>query len=457
MKAVMRGRTAAAIIALAATALTVIPVWAQSLEDALSEAYVGNPTLLSARAELRAVDENIAQALSGYRPTVEASGDLAISRTETNVTNWSTTHPNSAAVSVVQPLYRGGRTVAGTSQADNLILAQREFLTATEQDVLLSGVTVYIDVILAGAVLELSRNNEERLERQLQATEDRFRVGEVTRTDVSQAKASLANAVADRLAAEGALASARADYQEIIGSPPGELANPGPLSGVPASSEHALEIAENEHPTILAAQYNELAAIDTVDVEFGDLLPEVSLVGSYIRDYDIGFGVNRRDVASIMAEVTVPLYQAGFQSSEVRQAKQIAAQRRDEIAEARRLVLADVITAWEQLTTARAQITAFQEQVDANEIALEGTQREAEVGERTVLDILDAEQALFESQINLVTAQRDEVVASYGLQSSIGRLTAANLQLPVEIYDVDSYYQDARDAWWGWGGLEAED
>jgi TolC family type I secretion outer membrane protein len=330
-------------------------------------------------------------------------------------------------------------------------------LIATEQDVLLSGVSVYINVILAEAVLELSRNNEERLQRQLQATEDRFRVGEVTRTDVSQAKASLASAVADRLAAEGSLASARADYQEIIGSPPGALSNPGPLSGLPASPEHALEIAEREHPSILGAQYSELAAVDNVDVEFADVLPDVSLVGSVFRFYDVATGIDPQDVAEISAQVTVPLYEAGLDSADIRQAKQVVSQRRREVDEARRLVLADVITAWESLTTSRAQITAFEEQVAANEIALEGTQREADVGERTVLDILDAEQALFESQISLVTAQRDEVVASYGLQSAIGRLTAVNLELPVEIYNVQLYYDEARDTWWGWGGLEVED
>ena len=457
MTAVIRCRATGAIVAFAATAMMALPAWAQSLDEALVQAYVSNPTLISARAELRAVDETISQALSGYRPTVAASGDLAYERQETSISSWATSHPNDVGITLTQPLYRGGSTVAGTAQADNLINSQREFLTATEQNVLLSGVTVYINVILAQAVLDLSRNNEDRLERQLQATEDRFRVGEVTRTDVSQAKASLANAVADRLAAQGALAAARADYEEIIGSPAGELANPSPLTGLPASSDHALEIAENEHPTILSAQYAELAAVDNVDVEFGDLLPEVDLVGSYFQNYDVAVGINRQNIAAVMARVTVPLYQAGFQSSEVRQAKQIVSQRRGEIDEARRLVLADVITAWEQLATARAQITAFQESVSANEIALEGTQREADVGERTVLDILDAEQALFESQINLVTAQRDEVVASYGLQSSVGRLTAANLQLPVEIYDVDAYYREARDAWWGWGGLEVED
>jgi outer membrane protein len=454
----MRSRAIGALVAFAATVALALPVCAQTLDEALAEAYSNNPTLQAARAELRAVDESISQALSGYRPTLEANAGVGIESQNSDVTNgWNTLHPRDIGIALSQPVYRGGSTTASVSQADNLIYSQREFLTATEQDVLQSAVTVYIDVILAQAVLDLNRNNEERLQRQLQATEDRFRVGEVTRTDVSQAKASLANAVAERLAAEGALASARADYQSVIGSPPAELSNPGPLVGLPMTSDSALEIAENEHPTILGAQYAELAAADNVDVEFGDVLPEVSIVGALTRSYDVSVLLGKQDIASIMAEVTVPLYQAGQQSSEIRQAKQIVMQRRDEINEARRQVLANVTTAWEQLTTARAQIEAFQEQVSANEVALEGTQREAEVGERTVLDILDAEQALFESQINLVTAQRDEVVASYGLQSTMGRLTAANLGLPVELYNVEAYYTEARDALWGWGGLEVEE
>jgi TolC family type I secretion outer membrane protein len=450
-------RAAGAIVAMATAAMLACPVSAQTLDESLAQAYLSNPTLLAARAELRSVDETIAQALSGYRPTLEASGELAYAREQSDISSWHTTHPNNVALTLTQPLYTGGRTEASTSQADNLIYAQREFLTATEQDVMLSVVTVYIDVILAEAVLELSRNNEDRLQRQLQATEDRFRVGEVTRTDVSQAKASLASAVADRLAAEGALASARADFESIVGSPAGELTNPGPVTGLPTTSESALDIAEVEHPTIRGAQYSELAAIDNVDVEFSDVLPQVSVVGLLSRNYDVSIGLDRQDTAAVLAQVTVPLYQAGFQSSQIRQAKQLVAQARDQIDEARRQVLSSVITAWEQLTTAQAQITAFQEQVSANEVALEGTQREAEVGERTVLDILDAEQALFESQISLVTAQRDEVVASYGLQSAMGRLTAAYLGLPVQLYDVDTYYREARDSWWGWGGLEADE
>jgi len=457
MMAGMRRGLTGLIVAAAAGAGLACPAAAQTLDEALAQAYLSNPTLLAARSELRAVDESIAQALSGYRPTLEASGDLAAAREQNSVSDWRTTHPNNVELTLSQPLYTGGRTEASVTAADNLIYAQREFLTATEQEVMLSVITVYTDVILAQAVLDLSRNNEERLQRQLQATEDRFRVGEVTRTDVSQAKASLASAVADRLAAEGALAAARADYESVVGSPPGELTNPGPAMGLPTTSDSALDIAEIEHPIIRGAQYAELAAIADVDVQFADLLPQVSLVGVLSRNYDVAIGLDRQDTAAVLAQVTVPLYQAGLPSSQVRQAKQVVAQRRDEIDEARRQILSNVITAWEQLTTAQAQITAFEEQVAANEIALEGTQREAEVGERTVLDILDAEQALFESQISLVTAQRDEVVASYGLQSAMGRLTAAHMGLPVPLYDVNTYYREARASWWGWGGLEVEE
>ncbi|MEM7121194.1 MAG: TolC family outer membrane protein [Pseudomonadota bacterium] len=447
----------AGLAAGAALVVSAVPLHAQSLEEALVQSYLSNPTLMAARAQLRSVDENIAQALGGYRPTVTATGDLTQEWTETDVTSWDSSNPNSLNLTITQPLYTGGETEASTKVAENQIYAQRQSLLSTEQTVLLDVVTVYMNVVLARAVLELNRNNESRLERQLQATQDQFRVGEVTRTDVSQAQASLATAVADRLAAEGSLASAGADYEEIIGSPPAELSNPGPLVGIPATSDQASEIAETEHPDILSAQFFELAAIDGVDVEEADLLPDVDLVGSYTRNYDVSTTIDRQDVATIMAEVTVPLYQAGVASSEIRQAKQDVYQLREQVFETRREVLADVITAWEDLITARAQISAFQESVAANEIALEGTQREAEVGERTVLDILDAEQALFESQVDLVNAQRDEVVASYAVQSAIGRLTAERLQLPVELYDVEAYYREARDSWWGWGGLEVEE
>jgi len=433
-------------------ALAVAPAHGQSLEEALVMAYANNPKLLAARAELRSVDEQISQALSGYRPTVSSSGSYGYERSETNLTSWESSNPSSIGINLSQPLYQGGGTQAAVSQADNVIDAQRANLTATEQQVLLDTVTAYMDVVLARQVLDLAINNEARLARQLEATEDRFRVGEVTRTDVSQARASLANAQASRVSAEGDLIASNARFEEVIGVQPADLSDPGPLIALPAEIDTALDISQVRNPTIRAALASEAAARDGIDVRFASLLPTVALTASYTAGRDISAGLTRQNVAEILVTATIPLYQAGLAESQVRQAKQTAAQRRLEVDEARRAVQANLVSAWQAYATAQAQTVAFQEEVAANEVALEGTEREAQVGERTVLDVLDAEQALFQSQINLANAQRNAVVASYALQAAIGELTAVDLMLPTDYYDIDLHYRQARSDW-GFGGL----
>ena len=439
--------------ALAAALLAAPALHAQSLEDAMVLTYTSNPTLLAARAGLRAVDESISQALSGWRPTIQGQANLAYQRSETNISSFDTSHPHSYNLSVTQPLYSGGQTVAQTSQADNLIVAQRQSLITSEQQVLLNAVTSYMGVVLAYSVLDLAINNEDRLSRQLEATEDRFRVGEVTRTDVSQARARFANSQAERVQAEGDLIAQMATFEEVVGTRPANLTRPGPLIGLPDSLDEALSTALDNNPAILQAQASELAAQDGVDVQIADLLPDLNLVGTYARNEDISGTISRQDNLSLVAQLTIPFYQAGFESSQIRESYQSAAQSRLLVNESLRAVEADVVSAWQGLATARAEIAAFTEEVNANTIALEGTEREAQVGERTVLDILDAEQELFQSEINLAVAERDEVVASYRLQATLGRLTAEYLRLPVELYDVNEYYEEARGAWWGYGGL----
>ena len=439
----------AAIVAMAAIAG---PASAQSLEEAMILAYTNNPTLLAARAELRSVDEQIAQALGGYRPTISGSADYGLERSETSISPWDTQSPGSFGINLNQPLYSGGGTEASVSQADNVIEAQRANLEATEQQILLDTVTTYMGVVLSRRLLDLAINNEERLLRQFQATEDRFRVGEVTRTDVSQAKASLANAQASRVSAEGDVVRARAAFEEVIGVPPTTLSEPGPLIGLPEEIEVAAETAQAKNPTILAALASEAAAQDSVDVRFADLLPTISLVASYTQNYDPSINITRQNIAQVLATVTIPIYQAGQAESLVRAAKETAAQRRIEVDEARRAVQSNLVSAWQELITSQAQIAAFEEEVTANEIALEGTQREADVGERTVLDVLDAEQSLFQSQINLAVAQRDTVVASYALKSTLGELTAPDLALPIDYYNPELHYTEVRGNW-GFGGL----
>jgi TolC family type I secretion outer membrane protein len=315
--------------------------------------------------------------------------------------------------------------------------------------VLSQAVTAYMDVWRDQAVLQLNINNERVLQRQLEATNDRFEVGEVTRTDVAQAESRLSSATADRIQAEGNLTTSRAVFQEVVGFAPGILDAPPPVGALPPSLEQTLVQARQANPAIVSATFAERAAQNQVRVVFGELLPTVSLSGELSHEEDQFTSGSESDQAAILAQVTVPLYQSGFVSSRVREAKQVANQRRLEVADIRRNVDQLAISSWQALGTARAQIDSFQSAVRATDIALDGVQQENLVGARTVLDVLDAEQEFLDARVNLVVAQRDEIVASYQVVSAIGRLTAADLQLPVDAYDPEADYEAVRDRWFG--------
>ncbi len=435
--------------------LLVLPpttVRSETLEEALATAYAHNPTLLAARAKLRATDELVPQELSNWRPILSGSG--AYGKAYVNsASSYSTTSenvvPKSGSLILTQPLYRGGRTVAGTSRAENLVMAERAHLISTEQDILLAVVTAYMEVLRDQAVLELNIKNEEVLEHRLKATRDQLQVGEVTRTDVALAMARLARANADRILAEGILASSRATYLNVVGVAPKTLVNPTPLDLLPDTPEEAFAIAEKENPSVIAAHYEELAARDEIREVTGELLPSVDIVGELSRSRNSTQRHSFTDKVKVMAELALPLYQAGAVASRVREAKQIAGQRRIEIDKARRDTTESTTRAWESLKTARARIGSIEAEIRANSIALEGVREEEKVGARTVLDVLDAEQEYLDSKVALVQARRDEFVASYGLMGAIGRLSVTHLGLDLTLYDAEGHYRGTRNKFWG--------
>ncbi|MGE5767554.1 MAG: TolC family outer membrane protein [Bacteroidota bacterium] len=428
-----------------------LPASAQTLDEALIQTYQTNPTLSAARAALRATNERVPQALSGWRPLVEATGSSgkAIDDDVRPSPGSEGRSPASADLTVTQPLYRGGRTVAGTERAENEVLAQRSRLAISEQDVLLNAVTAYADVWRDQSVLQLNLNNEQVLGRQLEATQDRFDVGELTRTDVAQSESRLSSATADRIGAQGNLSSSRATFENVIGIFPGDLAQPPVPGGLPESQQVIVDLAESANPSVLATSYDELAALRSVREVAGELLPSVELQGSVGYQHERTSRTSEGSSAEILAVVRVPLYQQGSVSSRVREAKQVASQRRLQVRESIRQARDNAITAWENLLTARAQIAALQESVRANEIALEGVRQENAVGARTILDVLDAEQELLDAQVSLVSAQRDEVVAAYSVLSAIGRMTAADLGLGTAVYDPEADYREVREKWFG--------
>ena len=424
--------------------------WSQEFFEALVAAYQTNPTLLAQRANLRAVNEGVPQELSNYRPFVSIESFAGAQHVDRNGSDGSeSTTPYQASVGLAQPLYRGGRTVAGVARAESEVAAQRAVLRSVEQGVLLGAVTAYMDVWRDQAVLQLTINNEQVLARQLEATQDRFDVGELTRTDVAQSEARLARATAQRIEAEGNLTASRAVFQEVVGFLPGTLDAPPALEGLPASEQDVVGAARDDNPAVLSARFAEQAARHQVRVTTGELLPEVFLTAELLHSENEFSDDSEISQARVLAVVSIPLYQQGFVSSRVRQAKQDASRRRVEIVEARRRVEQDAIDAWEALVTARAQIRSFQSEVRSSEIALEGVREENSVGQRTILDVLDAEQELLDAQVRLVRARRDEVVAAYRIQQVQGRLTAAELGLPVDVYDAEADYLAVRDRWFG--------
>ena len=430
--------------------LSAAPAMAEDLFDVLASAYVGNPTLRAARAAVRTTDESVPQALAGWRPTVSLNGSSGFASSDTSATTRQDRMPISYSADISQSLYAGGGTVAATKQAESSVQLARAQLAVVEQTVLLDGVTAFIDVLRDFARVQLTKNNELVLRRQLEATRDRFEVGEVTRTDVAQAEARLSGVIAARVDAEGALASSRASYRQVFGVLPGTL-QPAPLLPiVPATESEALAVADAENPEIALALHNETAARHAVNVAKADLLPTINLTGQVQRTDETTLENVSGSSNSINATVSIPLYQAGAVHARIREAKELLNQRRIEVERSRRDIAEATSQAWERLTTTRSQISARNDEIRANNIALEGVRQEAEVGSRTTLDVLDAEQELLNSSVALVVAERDEYVAGYLLLSAIGRLTARHIGLNVQFHDPDRHYQKVRNKWWGW-------
>jgi len=425
---------------------------AQSLESALSEAYGSNPTLNSQRAAGRAFDENVPQALSGYRPTLSASADVSAETTTSRIAQTNITaggFPRGIGLQVNQSLFNGFRTANSVRSAEAGVFGQRESLRNVEQNVLLDAVTAYMNVLRDAALLNLEQNNVEVLEEQLKQTRDRFQVGEVTRTDVEQASASLEGARSQRLGAEAQLKSSTAVYRQIIGSEPRKLRPAKPIQKLlPKSQNAAVGLGLSIHPAIKSALFDVDAAALQVKVAEGALYPTLSATGSVDKRWEAG-GAGETLSASIGAFLTVPIYEGGVDYSRVRQAKETLGQRRIEADVAREQVRAAIVSAWGSLQASTAQIQARQAQVEAAEVALAGVREEAKVGQRTTLDVLNQQQTLLNARVELIISQRDRVVASYTVLSAIGKLSARDLGLKVANYDPVLHYDQVRNKWIG--------
>ena len=421
---------------------------AESLQEALASAYSSNPTLRAERARQRGTDELVPQALSGWRPTVTAQASFGVQRTDNNVTRSTTTTPGSVTISLSQPIFRGFRTVSETGQAESNVQAGRQNLLAVEEDILFQGVQAYMNVLRDRQVVALRKRNVSALQQELNAANERFKVGEITRTDVAQSRARVAQAQGAVASAQATLDASVANYIKVVGHSPGTLHYP-PLGKLPRSLEKAQAEAQDINPNILAAAFVQDAATFTIALIRGELLPEISLNASATVTSNPQKGIDRADSQRLEGVLTVPIYEAGRTYSRVRQSKQVASQRSLEVIQAVRAVREAVSNAWHFLQAAQAAITSNKAQVSASQLALEGVRQEYLVGSRTTLDVLNAQTDVVNARISLVLAERDRIVASYQVLASVGKLTARKLGLHVEYYDVEENYLRVRNKWIG--------
>jgi outer membrane protein len=432
-----------------------------TLTESLALTYSNQPVLQAERAKLRATDENVPTALAGWRPTVVLAGSTGygdgVTRAYSPLVGATENVQNdrligTAQATVTQPLYTGGRVQGNVNRSKNQVMAERANLIAQEQSSFNNAVSAYVGVIQAQELLALDVNNEQVLAKQLQATNDRFRVGEITRTDVAQAEAALEGARATRETAEGSLQTARGTFQQIIGVfPPNDLVEPQPLNLPVHSEQEASILASANNPTVINAMFNDAAAKDAIDVAFSALLPQLSVQGQTFQQNNAGSRSTNSNGYQVVAQLSVPLYQGGSEYSAVRQARQAEQQTQRLIDDAKRTAVQNAVQSWDTLVAAKASADSTRAQIRANEVALEGVEREAIVGSRTTLDVLNATQLLLQSRTQLVQNLSQVITASYAVAVAIGRLTARDMHLPVPLYDETAYYQAVKDKWGGLG------
>jgi outer membrane protein len=430
---------------------------AETLLSALAKAYQNNPQLNAQRAIVRQTDEAVPQALSGYRPTISVTASAGPQYTDTKIkSGGATTHlegttvPRAIGITGQQTLFNGFQTANRTRAAEGQVSAARETLRVMEQTILLAAATIYMDVLRDTAALEVQRSNVRVLTETLRQTRDRFNVGEVTRTDVAQAEAQLAAGQSALHAAESTLFTSRGNYRRIIGVEAASLAPGAPVDRLsPQSLPAASALGMSQNPTVTAAMFGVDVALLQVKIAEGALYPRLTLTGTAQQQYDVSLTTPQLFTASALFGLTIPIYQGGTEYATIRQSKETLGQQRLNLDQMRDQARANVVQAWGQVQASKAQVLAAQQQVTASEVALNGVREEARVGQRTTLDVLNAQQALVNARLALVNAQHDRVVASYNLLSAVGRLSPQILRLPTSIYDPMVHYQQVRDVWSG--------
>ncbi|MGY3697075.1 outer membrane protein [Bradyrhizobium sp. USDA 3240] len=442
--------------ALACALLTDTAARAESLPEALVKAYQTNPQLNAERARQRATDENVPQALAGYRPQITAGLSLGLQAVRDqlpgNVIQSATLKPWQIGVTVTQTLFNGFKTANSVRVAELQVQSGREALRNVGQGVLLDAVTAYTNVLANQTLVEAQRANVAFLKETQAITQRRLNAGDVTPTDTAQAEARLNRGLSDLNAAEVNFAISQATYSQVVGSAPSQLRPAETIDRLlPRSREDSIALAVREHPAVMAAGFDVDVASTSIRVAESSLMPNVTLQGSVSRsrDSDPTLGTFGTDQASVIGQVTQPIYDGGTAASQTRQAKEVAAQSRLVLDQVRNQAKTAVVSAWVANEGAKIAVSASESEVKAAEVALAGVQKEAAGGQRTTVDVLNAQQDLITARARLIGAQRDRVIACYTLLSATGRLDVKTLNLKTPDYLPEVHYHQVRDAWHG--------
>jgi outer membrane protein len=467
---VFRARSGAALFVMAGLLGGIGQAWAQTMPAALVLAYQNNPQLNAQRAQVRITDETVPQALSGYRPRISVTATAAEQYSDTVSVSTDPTPGNprrqmvvgpqtetsgeftsrSVGVTGTQILFNGFQTANRTRFAESQVSSAREALRVIEQTVLLAAATVYMDLLRDTAIVEVQRSNVRVLDETLRQTRDRFNVGEVTRTDVAQSEAQLAAGQFQLLNAESNLTTTRANFRRVIGVEAGKLTAAAPVERLaPSTLAGSLQVGLDQNPNVTSAMYGIDVAHLQVKINEGALFPTLTLNGSAQKVWNGSLTTVEQTTWSVGSQLTVPIYQGGGEYSLIRQSKESLGQQRLNLEFTRDQVRQTIAQAWGVVQATKAQIDSAQAQVRFSETALNGVREEARVGQRTTLDVLNAQQTLVNARVTLVTAQHDRVVASYNLVSAVGYLSPERLGLATPVYDPRIHYYQVRDSWIG--------
>src|SRR4051812_8539566 len=429
---------------------------AESLPDALAKAYQTNPQLNAERARQRATDENVPQAMAGYRPQIVAGLSAGLQAVRNllpdNTVQSATLKPWTIGVTVTQTLFNGFKTANSVRVAELQVRAGREALRNVGQGVLLDAVTAYTNVLANQSLVEAQRANVAFLRETLGITQKRLNAGDVTPTDTAQAEARLNRGLADLNAAEVNLAISQATYTQVIGNAPAQLRPAETVDRyLPRSRDDATGLAFREHPAVIAAGFDVDVASTSIRVAESSLMPTITLQGNASRSKqsDPTLGTFGTDQASVPGQLTQPIYDGGTAASQTRQAKEVAAQSRLVLEQVRNQARTAAVGAWVANEGAKIAVAASESEVRAATVALQGVQKEAAGGQRTTVDVLNSQQDLTSAKARLIGAQRDRVIASYTLLSAIGRLDVKTLGLNTPDYLPEVHYHQVRDAWHG--------